>query len=138
MKSYRDLEAWKLGIALTKSIYELTRTFPKEEMQGLRTQMQKAAISIPSHVAEGFLQSTGNEFLRFLALAQECLAELDTLLASAVERQYCPSEVATKVRQACDAISREVAGLKKHLESKQEGSAGCAGPESCDPNSTPQ
>lgn len=78
VRNYRDLLVWQKGIALVKQVYALTRTFPADEKFGLVAQMRRAAVSIPSNIAEGQSRHTTNEFVRFLSLAEGSLAELDT------------------------------------------------------------
>jgi len=80
MKSFKDLEAWKLSIDLVVDIYELTRQFPATERYGLCAQMQRAAVSIPSSIAEGQGRHSNKEFIHFLYIAKGSLAELDTQL----------------------------------------------------------
>ena len=85
---YRDLLVWQKGIALVKTIYEITRAFPDEERFGLISQMRRAAISIPSNIAEGQARKTTAEFVHFLSTAEGSLAELDTQLTVSVELGY--------------------------------------------------
>ena len=85
---YRDLLVWQKGIALVKTIYEITRAFPDEERFGLISQMRRAAISIPSNIAEGQARKTTAEFVHFLSTAEGSLAELDTQLTVSGELGY--------------------------------------------------
>ena len=66
VKSYRDLEVWQKGVVLTKNIYEATGGFPAEEKFGLVNQMRRAAVSIPSNIAEGRARSSTAEFQRYI------------------------------------------------------------------------
>jgi four helix bundle protein len=79
IKSYKDLEIWQEGIALVEMTYDLTRTFPKEELYGLTSQMRRAAVSIPTNIAEGYARHHRNEYRQFLYVALGSLAELETL-----------------------------------------------------------
>src|SRR5439155_18249577 len=81
--SYRDLLVWQKAIALVTEIYRATRSFPKEEVYGLTSQMRRAAVSIPSNIAEGQARLTKGEFRQFLGQAKGSLAELDTQLVIA-------------------------------------------------------
>jgi four helix bundle protein len=65
IKSYRDLKIWQRGILLSKQVYELTMSFPKEEVYGITSQMRRCSVSVPSNIAEGFGRSTLS-FLNFL------------------------------------------------------------------------
>jgi four helix bundle protein len=79
IKSYRDLKIWQRGILLSKQVYELTMSFPKEEVYGITSQMRRCSVSVPSNIAEGFGRSTLS-FLNFLKIARGSLYELDTQL----------------------------------------------------------
>lgn len=93
MKHYfRKLEIWKDGIELSKIIYELTRNFPKEEIYGLTSQMRRAAISIPSNIAEGAGRDTDKDFAHFLTIAKGSSFELDSQLILAKELGYITEE----------------------------------------------
>src|SRR5208282_4971985 len=85
INSYRDLLVWQKGMALAKQVYSLTRSFPMDERFGLVAQMRRAAVSIPSNIAEGQARHGRKEFVQFLSHAEGSLAELDTQLALAVE-----------------------------------------------------
>lgn len=77
-KSHHRLEAWQQALALVKTIYSATSSFPKAELYGLTSQMRRAAVSIPSNIAEGAARETTAEFLRFLFIARGSLSELET------------------------------------------------------------
>src|SRR5436305_14497298 len=68
--SYRDLIAWQKGMELVKAIYETTDSFPQHEMYGLTSQLRRAAVSIPSNIAEGQAHYTNPEFVRFLRMLE--------------------------------------------------------------------
>lgn len=76
--SYKDLIVWQRGIELVVCLYRLTELFPKEELYGLTSQMRRAAVSIPSNIAEGRYRGTRNVFLNFLRIAYASGAELET------------------------------------------------------------
>jgi len=68
-KTHRDLEVWKRGISFVTTIYKLTGSFPKEELYGLTSQIRRAAISIPSNIAEGAARKSNKEFIHYLYIA---------------------------------------------------------------------
>lgn len=78
VKSFTDLIVWQKAILLTKEIYKLTREFPKSELYTLTSQMRRAAISIPSNIAEGKKRRTRKDFANFLSTADASAAELQT------------------------------------------------------------
>jgi four helix bundle protein len=79
-KPHKKLDAWKLSMELSRAIYRLTAGYPGEEKFGLVSPMRRAAVSIPSNIAEGAARSSGNEFRNFLSIARGSLSELDTQL----------------------------------------------------------
>lgn len=80
MTSFKDLEVWKRGIDLVEDIYTLTAKFPSNEQFGLVSQMRRAAVSIPSNIAEGQGRKNPKEFIQFLYIAKGSLAEIETQL----------------------------------------------------------
>ena len=88
MASYRKLRVWKKAIELVTEIYRLCKYLPKEETYGLSDQMKRAAVSIPSNIAEGQARNSEKDFIRFLYIAQGSRAELETQLEICVQLQY--------------------------------------------------
>ena len=78
LESYKQLEVWKRSIELVKEIYKITEQFPKSELYGLVAQMRRAAVSIPSNIAEGYKRKNLGEYLQFLSIADASAAELET------------------------------------------------------------
>jgi four helix bundle protein len=91
-RSYRDLEVWKLAISFVKDIYQATERFPANENYGLTQQIRRAAVSIPSNIAEGQVRNSSREFNHFLAIALGSAAELETQLIIAKEINYLTIE----------------------------------------------
>jgi len=79
VQSYRDLDAWKLGIEYVVAIYSLTKRFPREEQYGLTSQVRRAAVAIPSNISEGHLQGS-RSYLRYVIIAIGSVAECETQL----------------------------------------------------------
>lgn len=88
LKSYKELIVWQKAMELVKEIYFLTARFPKDELYGLRSQMERAAVSIPSQIAEGYMRKHRKEFVQFLSIALGSGAELETqiLVCKSVEK----------------------------------------------------
>jgi len=80
MKTFRELIVWQKSIELTKAIYVITKKLPREEMFGLSSQLQRAAVSIPSNIAEGSKRHGSKEFVQFCAIAKGSAAEIETQL----------------------------------------------------------
>lgn len=80
IKSFRDLDVWKLGKEIVLDVYTITKSFPREELYGLTSQMCRASISISSNIAEGFLRRNNNEYRQFLYIALGSCGELETQL----------------------------------------------------------
>ncbi len=79
-RPHKELDVWKVSMELCRDVYEVTRRFPADERYGLMSQLRRAAVSVPSNIAEGAARSTPAEFHQFLSIAQGSLAELDTQL----------------------------------------------------------
>jgi four helix bundle protein len=112
-QSYRDLLVWQKGIHLAKTIYKLTSEFPSEEKFGLISQMRRAAVSIPSNIAEGQARHTSGEFVLFISHAEGSLAELDTQLTLAIELGFLSSEKAKTCAASIDELRRMLNGLRR-------------------------
>ena len=110
-KPHEQLEAWKSAMYLVKAVYQLTSEFPAEERYGLAQQMRRAAVSIPSNIAEGAGRNGPKEFLYFIGIARGSLAELDTQLQLAVMLEFVdPGHVAFEL---ADRTGKLLTGLHK-------------------------
>jgi four helix bundle protein len=116
-RSYKDLVVWQKGIALAKLVYQLTKHFPSEEKFGLVAQMRRAAVSIPSNIAEGQARHTTGEFIQFISHAEGSVAELDTQLILSIELKFCRDagaeaafeEVIGELRRMLNVLRRKLA-----------------------------
>jgi four helix bundle protein len=88
IKSYRELRVWQGAMSLVEQIYHATKDFPKEETFGLKGQMRRAAVSVPSNIAEGHAREHVKEYLHHISMAQASLAELETQLEIAKRLGY--------------------------------------------------
>lgn len=88
IESYRDLRVWQKGVDLTERVYDLTRGFPSEEKFGLSSQLRRAAVSVPSNVAEGWGRNSTGAFVRFLRIAHGSLTEIETQVTIAHRLGY--------------------------------------------------
>ena len=116
--SFRELRVWQEAMALTIEIYRSTAGFPKHELYGLSQQMRRAAVSVPSNIAEGKGHYSDKEFSRFLFHARGSLLELQTQLLIAEQLQYFPSADARRLTAMADGIGRALSGLIGSLRDK--------------------
>jgi four helix bundle protein len=105
-QDYRDLIVWQRAIELTVCIYKLTRTFPKEELYGLISQMRRASVSVASNIAEGRGRITPGEFRQFLGLAQGSTYELQTQLLVARKLGMGSDETLNEAELLSDEVSK--------------------------------
>lgn len=118
VKSYKELKIWQKGIEVVKLIYGLTGKFPKSEMYGLASQMQRAAVSIPSNIAEGQARQHPGEFRQFLHTALGSAAELDTQLIVAIELSFVTATDAQSVFDVLLEIRKMIYALINKLPSR--------------------
>lgn len=116
--SYRDLVVWQKAMALVSAVYELTRAFPDSERFGLTSQIQRAAVSIPSNIAEGQGRLATKEFRQFLGIARGSLKELETQLLISIDLGYAAAEDINACLELADEIGRMLNALIKALERK--------------------
>lgn len=116
MKTYRDLLVWQKSIQLVKHVYKVTNDFPSSERFGLISQMQRAAVSIPSNIAEGRLRTTDKNFIQFLSIALGSCAELQTQVVISYEIGYVNSSTLQALQNEIDEIMKMVTGLAKKLK----------------------
>jgi four helix bundle protein len=118
IRDYRDLRVWQMGMDLVESIYKVSALFPKSEVFGLCSQLQRAAISIPSNIAEGHARDSTKEYLRFISIAMGSLAELETQLILASRLNYLEQERLGELMGQTGEIGRMLRGLQSSLRAK--------------------
>ena len=117
-KSYRDLEVWQKSMVLAKEVYQVTSSFPTDEKFGLTNQMRRAAVSIPSNLAEGHARSGTQEFKHFISIAIGSVAELETQILLSVELGYLNRDRENDLLVELDTIGKMLRGLHKALVKK--------------------
>ena len=117
-QDYRDLKVWQEAMDLVVACYHLTEVFPKHELFGLTSQLQRAAVSIPANIAEGQNRQYDGEFLKHLAIALGSLAELETHLQIAQRLGYLEEKVQNPLLERTRQISRMLYGLRKSIRAK--------------------
>jgi four helix bundle protein len=118
-QNYKDLLVWQKGIVLAKGIYRLTQNFPAEEKFGLVAQMRRAAVSIPSNLAEGQARHTSGEFVQFISHAEGSAAELDTQLILSVELAFCKKANAIPIYELIEEIRRMLNALRRAISRRK-------------------
>ncbi len=97
MQSYKDLIVWQKNFELVKSVYNLTKQFPREELYGLVSQMRRSAVSIPSNLAEGYSRKSRQEYIQFVRVAFGSGAELETQLLLVIDLKLANKNETEKV-----------------------------------------
>ena len=115
IQNFRDLDVWKLGMEIVVDVYNITKGFPKEETYALASQMRRAAVSIPSNIAEGFNRYHNKEYRQFLYIALGSCAELETQIEVAFELRYIEQSTKDKIIEKADHDSRMLRNLIKKL-----------------------
>lgn len=115
IRSYKDLLVWQKAMTLVKEAYLLTAKFPADERFGLTAQMRRAAVSVPSNIAEGHARQGAKEYAQFLSHAGGSLAELETQTLLAINLNHCTREDAGSVLSLIEEVQRMLAGLRRSL-----------------------
>jgi four helix bundle protein len=113
--SYKDLRVWQESFALSVAVYRLTRDFPHEELYGLTSQLRRAAVSIPSNIAEGYGRGTRRDYRSFISVARGSVLELQTQLAIASELGFGPAVSMKKVQAQAEEVGKMLWGLVQKL-----------------------
>ena len=118
VKNYRELIVWQKAMDLVEAVYRATGGFPKEETYGLAIQLRRAAVSIPSNIAEGQGRRSTRDFLRFLSIANGSLREVETQITIARRLNYIQEERETAVFTMTSEVARLLHGLIRSLDDK--------------------
>jgi four helix bundle protein len=116
VRSYKDLIAWQKAVDLAVAIYGVTKSFPREETFGLASQLRRAAVSIPSNIAEGHSRNSTREFTHFLAIALGSLNEAETQLLIAQKLGYLKADTIDILFQQSTEMSKILHGLTASLK----------------------
>ena len=118
VRNYRDLTVWQRAMELVKEVYIVTGEFPSSEKFGLVSQLRRAAVSIPSYIAEGQGRRSRGEFVQFLGHARGSLFEVETQLLIAAQLGFLSDEKSNELQQRVNEVARLMNGLMKSLQSK--------------------
>lgn len=113
--SFRDLRVWQQSMELACTVYQETASFPRHELYGLAQQMRRAAVSVPSNIAEGKGHNSDRNFRRFLFHARGSLMELETQIMLAAKLQYFSAEQACELQSSATRVGKSLAGLLNAL-----------------------
>ena len=116
---YKDLIAWQKAMDLVHAVYNITEDFPKRETYSLTDQIRRAAVSIPSNIAEGQAHYSNREFLHYLRHSRGSLAELGTQLIIAQRQNYLLESRASELLKRADELSRILSGLINSLKERE-------------------
>ena len=114
-EGYRDLVVWQKGLALAKEVYLLTKQLPPDEKFGLVSQMRRAAVSVPSNIAEGQARHTTGEFIQFISHAEGSVAELDTQLTLCQDLSLLTPIDSTAAANLLEELRRMLNSLRRKL-----------------------
>jgi four helix bundle protein len=117
---YRDLDVWNESMSLAADIYEMTRTFPREEMFGMTSQMRRASVSVAANIAEGYGRQQTRPFIQFLWVSQGSVKELETLVQLAQRVGLMASGSANQAMVRCERIGKMLVGLVRKLDLKED------------------
>ncbi len=120
IRHYRDLLVWQKAMAWVENVYGSSRDWPAEERFGLISQVRRAAVSVPSNIAEGCARRATGDFIRFLNIARGSLAEAGTQLILAERLSYLPASDAQSLLNSADEISRMLSSLIGKLEDRRK------------------
>ncbi len=118
MRTHKDLEVWKNSIELVKEVYEVTGNYPQSEMYGLVNQMRRAAISVPSNIAEGAARNSSKEFVRFLSVSQGSLSELETQIIVSERLGFLESQYSKGLSDKMALIRAQLTGLVRSIKQR--------------------
>lgn len=118
VRSYRELVAWRKAMDLVNAVYAATRAWPNEELYSLTSQIRRAAVSVPSNIAEGQGRSSTKEFLKHIRIAYGSLMEVETQIIIAQEQGYCSAVQAEELLALAAEVGRLLNGLSNSLKRK--------------------
>lgn len=116
MHNYKNLHIWQEGINLARKIYEVTANFPANEKYGIVSQITRAAVSIPSNIAEGAGRNSNKDFANFLSIAIGSIFELHTQITICEQIGYIDQETAKQIDQQIYTLQQQITAYKQRIE----------------------
>jgi len=118
-RPHKKLAVWKNAMDLAARIYEVTRAFPKEEIYGITSQLRRAAVSVPSNIAEGAARTSGKEFLHFINIAQGSLSEIDTQIELSNRLNFLGDQQYKDLQEKIVVVSKQLYGLGRSVQTRK-------------------
>ncbi|MBW2589790.1 MAG: four helix bundle protein [Deltaproteobacteria bacterium] len=118
LKNYKELKVWQRSYQLCLKIYKITKRFPNEEKYGLTSQIRRAAVSVPSNIAEGYGRKTTPEYIRFLYIAYGSNCEIETQILLSGDLGYIDTDKLEILQEGIGEVERMLKALIKSLEKK--------------------
>lgn len=118
IKSYKELIVWQKAISLVSDVYAISKTFPNEEKFGLVNQLNRAVVSIPSNIAEGWGRESSKNYLQFLRISRGSLMEVETLIIISKNLNYINEDCFKKLSEQLEEVSKILQGLIKGVQQK--------------------
>lgn len=119
IRSYKDLKVWQKAMELAEAVFDTTKSFPKDELYGLVSQLRRAAVSVPSNIAEGSSRRSRGEFIRFINIASGSLSEVETQLMLAKRFVYITEVQCDVLLSSAEEISKMLYSLQRSLTEKE-------------------
>ena len=119
VRTHKDLDIWKMSIDLVKDVYALTESFPKDEQFGLTSQLRRAAVSIPSNIAEGSARNGNKEFIQFCYISLGSLSEVETQIIIARELNLIQTRLSSEVLEKVEIIRKKLLNFIKYLKNRK-------------------
>jgi len=124
METHKDLRVWQQSMEMVTLIYKMTKAFPKDEIFGLVSQMRRAAISVPSNIAEGYARGTDREKLHFLRISSGSISEIETQLTLSLNLEYIGQETYDKLSNQMTSLWKQlnalISSIKKRLNPQDQ------------------
>ena len=124
METHKDLRVWQQSIEMVTFIYKMTKAFPKDEIYGLVSQMHRAAVSVPSNIAEGYARGTDKEKLHFLHISSGSMSEIETQLMLSLNLGYINQEtydeLSEKIISVWKQLNALITSVKKRLSPQDQ------------------
>jgi len=118
-KPHKKLLVWQKAMALAMTVYEATKSFPEHEKYGLVSQMRRAAVSIPSNIAEGAARTSRKELQQFISIARGSLSEIDTQIELSWGLSYLDENSMTKLAEALQEVDKLLYGFLKSIKNRE-------------------